>query len=155
MKPRIKSHIYRAVSVILFSVIMSVAGCGSPKHVDKSLDDAESLMESRPHSALTILESMDMLDLKGKRERARYALLKSMALDKNYVDTTAFDILQPAIDHYHYVCLYAIGLRGKDVGAYMKMRSHVNISSAIRRKLGIDRHETNIGIYVRKLLRDL
>ena len=55
----------------------------------------------------------------------------------------------------NYVCLYAIGLRGKDVGTYMKKRSHVNISSAIRSKLGIDRHETNIGIYVRKLLRDL
>ena len=55
----------------------------------------------------------------------------------------------------NYVCLYAIGLRGKDVGSYMKKRSHVNISSAIRSKLGIDRHETNIGIYVRKLLRDL
>ncbi|MDE6511230.1 MAG: hypothetical protein K2L00_03945, partial [Muribaculaceae bacterium] len=42
----------------------------------------------------------------------------------------------------NYICLYAIGLRGKDVGAYMKMRSHVNISSAIRKKLGIDRHDT-------------
>ncbi|MDE6291174.1 MAG: hypothetical protein K2M16_06555, partial [Muribaculaceae bacterium] len=54
----------------------------------------------------------------------------------------------------NYVCLYAIGLRGKDVGAYMRKRSHVNISSAIRRKLGIDKHESNIGIYVRRLLRD-
>ena len=100
MKPRIKSHIHRTVSVILFFVIMSVTGCVSPKHVDKSLDDADRLMESRPDSALAILESMDMLDLKGKRERARYALLKSMALDKNYVDTTSFEILQPAIDYY-------------------------------------------------------
>ena len=100
MKPRINYYIHWIVSVILFSVIMSVAGCGSPKHVDKSLDLADSLMESHPDSALAILESMDMLDLKGKRERARYALLKSMALDKNYVDTTTFEILQPAIDYY-------------------------------------------------------
>ena len=55
----------------------------------------------------------------------------------------------------NYVCLYAIGLRGKEVGNYMKKRSHVNISSAIRKKLGIDRHDTNIGIYVRKLLKTL
>ena len=58
-------------------------------------------------------------------------------------------------DEINYVCLYAIGLRGKDVGAYMKKRSHVNISSAIRKKLGIDKHETNIGIYVRRLLKEL
>ena len=55
----------------------------------------------------------------------------------------------------NYVCLYAIGLRGKEVGAYLKKRSHVNTSSAIRKKLGIDKHETNIGIYVRKLLQEL
>lgn len=60
-----------------------------------------------------------------------------------------------AVDEINYVCLYAIGLRGKEVGNYMKKRSHVNISSAIRKKLGIDKHETNIGIYVRKLLKSL
>ena len=59
------------------------------------------------------------------------------------------------ISEINYVCLYAIGLRGKEVGNYMKKRSHVNISSGIRKKLGIDKHETNIGIYVRKLLKGL
>ena len=59
------------------------------------------------------------------------------------------------VGEINYVCLYAIGLRGKEVGNYIKKRSHVNISSAIRKKLGIDKHETNIGIYVRKLLKGL
>ncbi|MDE6792985.1 MAG: hypothetical protein K2J48_07880 [Muribaculaceae bacterium] len=59
------------------------------------------------------------------------------------------------VDEINYVCLYAIGLRGKEVGNYMKKRSHVNTSSAIRKKLGIDKHETNIGIYVRRLLKNL
>ena len=59
------------------------------------------------------------------------------------------------ISEINYVCLYALGLRGKEVGNYMKKRSHVNMSSAIRKKLGIDQHETNIGIYVRKLLKSL
>ncbi|MDE6007867.1 MAG: hypothetical protein K2G90_01520 [Muribaculaceae bacterium] len=58
-------------------------------------------------------------------------------------------------EEINYVCLYAIGLRGKEVGNYMKKRSHVNTSSAIRKKLGIDKHETNIGIYVRRLLKNL
>lgn len=59
------------------------------------------------------------------------------------------------VSEINYVCLYAIGLRGKEVGNYMKKRSHVNISSGIRKKLGIDKHETNIGIYVRKLMKEL
>ncbi len=58
------------------------------------------------------------------------------------------------VDEINYVCLYALGLRGKEVGNYMKKRSHVNMSSAIRKKLGIDKHETNIGIYVRRLLQN-
>lgn len=55
----------------------------------------------------------------------------------------------------NYLCLYAIGLKGKEVGNYLELRRHYNISSDIRRKLGIDEHETNIGIYVRKLLKQL
>lgn len=52
----------------------------------------------------------------------------------------------------NYCCLYAIGLKGKEVGAYIEMRSHYNISSGIREKLGIGEHDTNLGIYIRKLM---
>jgi cell division protein FtsB len=58
-------------------------------------------------------------------------------------------------DEINYLCLYAIGLRGKEVGEYIQLKRHYNISSEIRKKLGIDEHETNIGIYVRKLLKNL
>lgn len=78
----------------------------------------------------------------------------------------AFKITNPAFiryfeehgltyDEINYVCLYAIGLKGKDVGAYLQRRGHVNTSSAIRKKLQIDKHETNIGKYVRRLLEQL
>lgn len=58
------------------------------------------------------------------------------------------------VDEINYLSLYAIGLRGKEVGTYINRRSHTNLSSAIRKKLGIDKHETNIGIYVRKLMKN-
>lgn len=66
-----------------------------------------------------------------------------------------FEDRELTTEEINYVCLYAIGMRGKEVGNYLKKRSHVNISSAIRKKLGIDKYETNIGIYVRKLLKNL
>lgn len=53
----------------------------------------------------------------------------------------------------NYCCLYAMGLKGKEVGTYMRMRSHYNNSSEVRDKLGINEHETNLGIYIRKLLK--
>ena len=46
-------------------------------------------------------------------------------------------------------------MRGKEVGEYIQLRRHYHISSDIRRKLGIDDHETNIGIYIRKLMKIL
>ena len=55
----------------------------------------------------------------------------------------------------NYVCLYAIGLRGKEVGEYIQLKRHYNISSEIRHKLGINEHETNLGIYIRNLMQQL
>ena len=55
----------------------------------------------------------------------------------------------------NYCCLYALGLKGKEVGAYIKMRSHYNNSSEVREKLGITEHDTNLGIYIRKLVKSL
>ena len=51
-----------------------------------------------------------------------------------------------------YCCLYALGLNGKEVGAYIKMRSHFNMSSCIRKKLGLVESDTNLSIYIKKLL---
>ena len=58
-------------------------------------------------------------------------------------------------DEINYLCLYAIGLRGKEVGEYIQTKRHYIVSHEIRKKLGIDEHETNIGPYIRKLLRAL
>lgn len=55
----------------------------------------------------------------------------------------------------NYCCLYTLGLNGKEIGTYIKMRSHYNQSSIIRDKLGIGEHDTNLGIYLRKLLKEL
>lgn len=91
------------VIAILATVLLTITGCSRPEDPARSdgrLDLADDLMESRPDSALTVLSSIDTTSLADDGEKARYALLMSMALDKNYIDTTNFDILQPAIDYY-------------------------------------------------------
>ena len=79
---------------------MEIIGCGSSDAVDDRLTIAEELMEERPDSALCILNDILESEIRGNRIKARYALLKSIALDKNYIDTTTFEVLQPAIDYY-------------------------------------------------------
>lgn len=93
-------QIFRITPVVIIFVIFSIAVCGCSGDMSGRLDRAELLMEEYPDSALSILDSIDVSALRGKRLKARYALLKSMALDKNYIDTTTFDVLQPAIDYY-------------------------------------------------------
>lgn len=89
------------INIILLAAVMLTTGsCDRHGAAWEKLDMAESLMDSRPDSALTVLEGIPASKVKGKAVSARYALLKSMALDKNCIDTTTFDILQPAIDYY-------------------------------------------------------
>lgn len=88
------------VLMMLSSVLMTLISCDWHSEVWNELNQAEQLMGTKPDSALTIIERIDTSAIKGEEEAARYALLKSMALDKNYIDTTTFDILQPAIDYY-------------------------------------------------------
>lgn len=86
--------------VVILSVLTIFVGCERHSAEWAQMDVAERLMGDRPDSALIVLNKINISQLGGKEEIARYALLKSMALDKNYVDITTFDVLQPAIDYY-------------------------------------------------------
>ncbi|MFR8802903.1 MAG: tetratricopeptide repeat protein [Anaerovoracaceae bacterium] len=67
----------------------------------KSLfQDVETYIQERPDSALRVLRKVDSLTLNTKSLRARYSLLFAMALDKNYIDTTALSILEPTVAYY-------------------------------------------------------
>ena len=78
---------------------LCLTACTRPADVPE-LDTADSLMEQRPDSALALLRRIDTLRLTSRHDRARYAMLLSMALDKNYIDLKDFHVLQPAIDYY-------------------------------------------------------
>ena len=81
---------------------MTIFSCNDVRNgeVYRLLTDVDSYIEARPDSALAVLEGIDVEDLGSREEKAKYALLMSMALDKNYVDRTDFEVLQPAIDYY-------------------------------------------------------
>lgn len=85
------------ITLMLFVVL---AACDRYTSILEQMDIAEGLMNTKPDSALAILVNIPVSNIKSKEIVARYALLKSMALDKNCIDTTTFDILQPAIDYY-------------------------------------------------------
>ena len=86
--------------VISLITIVLLAACNRDTPILEQMDMAENILNTKPDSALTILENIPVTNIKGKEIKAKYALLKSMALDKSYIDTTTFDVLQSAIDYY-------------------------------------------------------
>lgn len=97
MTDRIKRFIH---IILLLVMVLTTSSCTHQGQSWKKMDKADELMNTKPDSALAILQGIPTSDIEGKEASARYALLKSMALDKNCIDTTTFDILQPAIDYY-------------------------------------------------------
>ena len=49
-------------------------------------------------------------------------------------------------------CLYAIGLKGKDIKAYTNQSRHYHQSADIRHKLGLTESDTNLSIFLRDML---
>ena len=86
------------ISIIILAIFLFSCN-GHSKHWE-TLSQVESYIEEKPDSALVTLEQIDLSELSGKEEKAKHALLYSMALDKNFVDKTDFEVLQPAIDYY-------------------------------------------------------
>lgn len=68
--------------------------------VEKELDRAEAILHTRPDSSLICLRSIDTGNLTSSALSARYALLMSAALDKNYIDVTSDSLIIRALHYY-------------------------------------------------------
>ena len=86
--------------LFILAFALTFVSCNRHSEHWNTLSNVESYIVEHPDSALIVLEQIDVSELSSKEERAKLALLLSMALDKNYVDKTDFNVLQPAIDYY-------------------------------------------------------
>ena len=86
--------------VIIFLLMSFLLVSCDNRQAKALLQDVESYIQERPDSALRVLRKVDTLTLNTKSLRARYSLLFAMALDKNYIDTTALSILEPTVAYY-------------------------------------------------------
>lgn len=86
--------------IALFTLILFISCSKQNSDVSIILDKAENCIEEHPDSSLNILNTLQLNNLTVNEERARYALLKSMALDKNYVDVTSDSLISIALNFY-------------------------------------------------------
>ena len=81
-------------------IIIALAACNSHQGTRTQLDKAEALMTEHPDSALSTLQQVDEAQLSTEKLQARFALLLSMALDKNYIDVASDSLIRPAVEYY-------------------------------------------------------
>lgn len=81
------------------AVVLAAMSCGGSGAAGV-LDRAEAIMNERPERALEMLDSLAVSGVRGKSVEARLSLLRSMALDKNAMDTADVSIVLPAVRYY-------------------------------------------------------
>lgn len=95
-----KTTHYMRYFLLFAATLFCLTSCSRHSEHWKTINDMDAIIEERPDSVLNVLQSIDTDELASKEERAKHALLLSMALDKNVIDKTDFEVLQPAIDYY-------------------------------------------------------
>lgn len=80
-------------------IFLSMA-CTSQPDYSKLLVQADSLMSSRPDSALHILQDITLQQFATQADKAYYALLLTQARDKNYIPQTDDSLIQRAVQYY-------------------------------------------------------
>ena len=93
-------HIYRLVAAALAAITIVSCNDARKSETFRVLEDVDSYIEARPDSALAVLEGIDKSKLTSKELEAKYALLLSQALDKNYIDLQSDSIIAPAVRYY-------------------------------------------------------
>ena len=86
--------------IYILGIILILASCTRHSQEWETLQDVETYIETHADSALVTLQGIRPGNLANDEEKAKHALLLSMAMDKNYIDRTDFEVLQPAIDYY-------------------------------------------------------
>ena len=85
---------------IMLLLGVGMCSCRSTMEVEAKLFRAESNLTDNSETALQILDSLDVADITTRKLQARYALVYSEALDKNYIDVKSDSIIAPAIKYY-------------------------------------------------------
>ena len=77
-----------------------------------------------------------------------------LTLEENYPHFFAY-LKDKGLEEFEidFCCLYAIGLKGKEIKAYTNLTRHYKDSSEVRQKLGLSESDTNLSIFLQKLLK--
>lgn len=90
----------RFIGIMLIFMVILTSCSRTDTQLKGQLDLIESIIEKDGEQAYKMLKGMNRDSISSKSEYARYSLLMSMAMDKNYIDITSDSIIAPAVEYY-------------------------------------------------------
>lgn len=93
-------YFFIKTSVAAIVMAAAVACSTTGERIGRRLDAAEAAMNENPEEALEILGSIDSETIQFAPRKARYTLLLSQALDKNYLDVEDDSLIMIAVNFY-------------------------------------------------------
>lgn len=91
--------------MLLFLVVG--IGCTTPPETLALIEHSERVAIDYPDSALMLIESVDRVNIRGKRDMAHYRLAYSEALYHNQIDSDCDSLTRPLFDYYYDSDLHA------------------------------------------------
>lgn len=79
-----------------FLLVICLTSCNSHSTHWDTLSQVESYIEERPDSALVVLGQINTAELSDKAEKAKYAVLYTQAIDKNFIDERDLKLISEA-----------------------------------------------------------
>ena len=123
--------------IVFLSALIGLVACEDKRAVTDVLNRAETLMDEHPDSSLVLLRTLTFDDFRKESNRARYALLHSQALDKNYIDVTSDSLISVAVEFYK----DKDDVRGKFLSYYYEGRVHINAENLMKAMLSFSKAE--------------
>ncbi|MEG2779946.1 MAG: tetratricopeptide repeat protein [Bacteroidales bacterium] len=124
--------------IFLALITATICSCGNNEHINSKLSHADTILNKYPDSSLTIIKSINPTEIIGAATKAKYSLLYSQILDKNYIDISSDSIISYAVKYYSkrgtsiqkaktYYYLGRIYSNAKDVETSIKMLSEAEL----------------------------
>ena len=91
----------RRLTLLLLQLCAILPGCiRSTTDIESQMQQIAVKLDENPAAALEMLEELEGEKLTGRRLKARFALLYSMALDKNCIDIASDSVINCAVKYY-------------------------------------------------------
>lgn len=102
MKSRVDRSLNASQPLLMLLLAIAILPSCNNHGMDSLMSAADDMMWTNPDSALVLLRTVDTTELRNRSQKARYSLLFSIALDRNYIDTTDPKNIRQAVDYYNY-----------------------------------------------------